>query len=177
MEKVEKAEMVEKKKVEKCEMQARSSERVEKDEELSDILSEEEESEVGEDASWLGEASDQFSEIEFEDDDLLLSSVGAGCKIFTVEEDVEDVDKSLKPKSAKARRKAKYRGKLSPATRCLSSKASQQMPSSSLPASRPCTSTSRSGQVKAPEIQGISLRVPQDWLAINLAGFKFCFHF
>ena len=151
MERVEK-ERVERKKVEKCEMKARVAERVEKDEELSYILSEEEGSEVGEDLSWLGEASDHFSEIEFEDDDLLLSSLGPRCEIFTVEEDIVDADKSLKPKSAKHRRKEKYRGKFSPATRCLPTKALQQIPSSSSSDSKSCPT--RPGRVKAPETPG-----------------------
>ena len=144
-----------------CEMEVRGSE---KDDDLSDILSEEEASEVrGEDVSWL-EASDHFSDLEFEDDELLLSSVGAACEILTVEEDVED--KSAKPVIGKAKSKkkrSKYRGKFSSATRCLPPKALQQTPKS-------CPSTSRP---KAAQIPGGSSRVPQDWLAINLAGFIF----
>ena len=160
-------ERVEKEKQERvatCEMEVRGSE---KDDDLSDILSEEEASEVrGEDVSWL-EASDHFSDLEFEDDELLLSSVGAACEILTVEEDVED--KSAKPGIGKAKKKRyKHRGKFSSATSCLPPKALQQTPSSS--SSKSCPSTSRP---KAPQIPGGSSRVPKDWLAINLAGFIF----
>ena len=172
MERVEKAEMVEKCEMEarlakKMAVEARGSERLE----LSDILSEEEESEVGEEASWL-EASDHFSELEFDDQDLLLSSVGAGCEILTVEEDVEDDDKVLKPGILKAKKKrGKHRGKFSSATKCNPSKASQQIPSSSLLTSN--SLTSKPEQVEAPQIPSSSSRIPQDWLAINLAGFIF----
>ena len=180
MERVEKAEMVEKcERVEKCEMEARLANRVVVETrgserlELSDILSEEEESEVGEEASWL-EASDHFSELEFDDQDLLLSSVGAGCEILTVEEDVEDDDKVLKPGISKAKKKrGKHRGKFSSATKCNPLKAPQQIPSSSSPTSNSCPLTSKPEQVEAPQIPSSSSRIPQDWLAINLAGFIF----
>ena len=165
-------ERVEKEKQERvatCEMEERRGEEV-RDDDLSDILSEEEASEVrGEDVSWL-EASDHFSELEFEDDELILSSVSAACEILTVEEDVED--KSAKPGIGKAKKKRyKYRGKFSSATRCLPAKTSQQTPSSS---SKSSPSTSRPDQApKFPQILGGSSMIPQDWLAINLAGFIF----
>ena len=165
-------ERVEEEKRERLEMEARvgrgeEARRSEKDDDLSDILSDEEE--VVEDVSWL-QTSDHFSDLELEDDELFLSSVGAGCEIFTVEEDVED--KSAKPRIAKAKKKrVKCRGNFSSAARCLPAKASQQTPSSS---SKSSPSTSRPDQApKFPQILGGSSMIPQDWLAINLAGFMF----
>ena len=174
-------ERVEKEKVEKekCEMEARVARRGEESKgseqyvdlgdilnDLSEILSEEGEASkvMGEDVSWLVDASDHVSELEFEDDELFLSSVGTGCEIFTVEEDIEN--KNVKKKSKKKR--AKCRGKFSSATRCLSSKTSQQTPSSSSLKSCPFTSRLKEEPKKAPQA---SSRPPQDWLANNLAGF------